>query len=95
MIVAEQLGVPKSKIRLESSLESSLVDDLGADELDGVELIMTLEEEFNIEIPDEESEKITTVQSAIDFVRAQEKVVRNYLPEHTDRRQQNKHNRKI
>jgi acyl carrier protein len=58
-IVAEQLGVKN---------ESSFVDDLGADSLDTVELVMALEEEFETEIPDEEAEKITTVQQAIDYV---------------------------
>ena len=48
--------------------EASFVEDLGADSLDTVELVMALEEEFDIEIPDEEAEKITTVQSAIDYV---------------------------
>jgi acyl carrier protein len=62
--VAEQLGVDIEKI----TLESSFVDDLGADSLDTVELVMALEEEFDIEIPDEEAEKITTIQQAIDYV---------------------------
>ena len=63
-IVAEQLGVKLEDVKN----ESSFVDDLGADSLDTVELVMALEEEFDIEIPDEEAEKITTVQSAIDYV---------------------------
>lgn len=63
-IVAEQLGVNESEIKT----ESSFVDDLGADSLDTVELVMALEEEFECEIPDEEAEKITTVQQAIDYV---------------------------
>jgi len=63
-IVAEQLGVNEADIKN----ESSFVDDLGADSLDTVELVMALEEEFETEIPDEEAEKITTVQQAIDFV---------------------------
>jgi len=63
-IVAEQLGVNESEIKI----ESSFVDDLGADSLDTVELVMALEEEFECEIPDEEAEKITTVQQAIDYV---------------------------
>ena len=63
-IVAEQLGVNESEIKN----ESSFVDDLGADSLDTVELVMALEEEFECEIPDEEAEKITTVQQAIDFI---------------------------
>jgi acyl carrier protein len=58
------------KIIIELKNESSFVDDLGADSLDTVELVMALEEEFDTEIPDEEAEKITTVQSAIDYVTA-------------------------
>jgi acyl carrier protein len=65
-IVAEQLGVAESEI----SNSSSFVDDLGADSLDTVELVMALEEEFDTEIPDEEAEKITTVQQAIDYINA-------------------------
>ena len=65
-IVAEQLGVNESEIKN----ESSFVDDLGADSLDTVELVMSLEEEFECEIPDEEAEKITSVQQAIDYVTA-------------------------
>ena len=63
-IVAEQLGVNEAEIKN----ESSFVDDLGADSLDTVELVMALEEEFEMEIPDEEAEKITTVQQAIDYI---------------------------
>ena len=63
-IVSDQLG--KSLDEIQS--DSSFVDDLGADSLDTVELVMALEEEFDTEIPDEEAEKITTVQQAIDFV---------------------------
>ncbi len=63
-IIVEQLGVDESEVKN----ESSFVDDLGADSLDTVELVMALEEEFDTEIPDEEAEKITTVQSAIDYV---------------------------
>jgi acyl carrier protein len=63
-IVAEQLGVNEGDVKT----ESSFVDDLGADSLDTVELVMALEEEFECEIPDEEAEKITTVQQAIDYV---------------------------
>jgi acyl carrier protein len=63
-IVAEQLGVNEADIKT----DSSFVDDLGADSLDTVELVMALEEEFECEIPDEDAEKITTVQQAIDYV---------------------------
>lgn len=63
-IIAEQLGVAEEEIKD----ESSFVDDLGADSLDTVELVMALEDEFDMEIPDEEAEKITTVRSAIDYV---------------------------
>ena len=63
-IVAEQLGVKEE----EGKAEASFVDDLGADSLDTVELVMALEEEFETEIPDEEAEKITTVQLAIDYI---------------------------
>ena len=63
-IVAEQLGVKEEQL----NNEASFVDDLGADSLDTVELVMALEEEFDTEIPDEEAEKITTIQLAIDYV---------------------------
>ena len=63
-IVIEQLGVDEAEVKN----ESSFIDDLGADSLDTVELVMALEEEFGTEIPDEEAEKITTVQLAIDYV---------------------------
>jgi acyl carrier protein len=65
-IVVEQLGVNEGEV----SGSSSFVDDLGADSLDTVELVMALEEEFDCEIPDEEAEKITTVQLAVDYVNA-------------------------
>lgn len=68
-IIAEQLGVNEGEI----TNESSFVDDLGADSLDTVELVMALEEEFTTEIPDEEAEKITTVQQAIDYVQSHTK----------------------
>ncbi|GAB2938053.1 MULTISPECIES: acyl carrier protein [Aquaspirillum] len=63
-IVAEQLGVNEAEVKI----DSSFVDDLGADSLDTVELVMALEEEFGCEIPDEEAEKITTVQQAVDYI---------------------------
>ena len=63
-IVAEQLGVNEADVKN----ESSFVNDLGADSLDTVELVMALEEEFETEIPDEAAEKITTVQQAIDYI---------------------------
>ncbi|MBM3395886.1 MAG: acyl carrier protein [Betaproteobacteria bacterium] len=65
-VVSEQLDVPEAAIKN----ESTFVDDLGADSLDTVELVMTLEQVFECEIPDEEAEKITTVQQAIDYVKA-------------------------
>jgi acyl carrier protein len=65
-VVAEQLGVKEADIKN----ESSFVEDLGADSLDTVELVMALEEKFGCEIPDEDAEKITTVQQAIDYVKA-------------------------
>ena len=67
-IVAEQLGVKEEEV----TNEATFIDDLGADSLDTVELVMALEEEFETEIPDEEAEKITTVQQAIDFVNARQ-----------------------
>lgn len=63
-VVIEQLGVEEKEV----TNAASFVDDLGADSLDTVELVMALEEEFDTEIPDEEAEKITTVQLAIDYV---------------------------
>ena len=65
-IVAEQLGVNEADVKN----ESSFVNDLGADSLDTVELVMALEEEFETEIPDEEAEKITTVQQAADYIKS-------------------------
>ena len=63
-IISEQLGVKKEEIKP----ESSFIDDLGADSLDTVEVVMALEEEFGIEIPDEDAEKITTVGDAIKYI---------------------------
>ena len=63
-IVSEQLGVNAQDV----SMTSSFVDDLGADSLDTVELVMALEEEFNVEIPDEDAETISTIQQAVDFI---------------------------
>ncbi|BCG46348.1 Acyl carrier protein [Citrifermentans bremense] len=63
-IVAEQLGVDEAQV----TNESSFMDDLGADSLDTVELVMALEEEFEIEISDEDAEKIQSVQDAIDYI---------------------------
>jgi len=63
-IVAEQLGVEESQV----TNEASFMDDLGADSLDTVELVMALEEEFEIEISDEDAEKIQTVQDAVDYI---------------------------
>lgn len=65
-IVVEQLGVKEEDV----NAAASFVDDLGADSLDTVELVMALEEEFDLEIPDEEAEKISTVQTAIDYIKA-------------------------
>ncbi|RWU12223.1 acyl carrier protein [Pseudidiomarina gelatinasegens] len=64
-IIVEQLGVKEEEVKLEASFEN----DLGADSLDIVELVMALEEEFETEIPDEEAEKIRTVEAAIDYVK--------------------------
>jgi acyl carrier protein len=68
-VVAEQLGANEADVKT----ESSFVEDLGADSLDTVELVMALEEEFECEIPDEEAEKITTVQQAVDYILAHPK----------------------
>lgn len=64
-IIVEQLGVEEDDI----AMESSFIDDLGADSLDIVELIMALEEEFDVEIPDSDAEKITTVGDAVDYIK--------------------------
>jgi acyl carrier protein len=65
-LVCEQLGVKEDEV----TPEASFVEDLGADSLDTVELVMALEEEFETEIPDEEAEKITTVKEAVDYIEA-------------------------
>lgn len=65
-IIVEQLGVDENEI----AMEASFIDDLGADSLDIVELIMALEEEFDLEIPDKEAEKITTVGDAVEYIKA-------------------------
>ncbi len=65
-VIIDKLGVEEDKI----APEASFVDDLGADSLDTVELIMQLEEEFGIEIPDEDAEKMTTVKSVVDYIEA-------------------------
>ncbi len=64
-IIVEQLGVEEDEV----AMESSFIDDLGADSLDIVELIMALEEEFDIEIPDSEAEKIASVGDAVDYIK--------------------------
>ena len=66
-IIVDQLGVDEKQV----NPEASFVDDLGADSLDTVELVMALEEEFDIEIPDEDAEKIATVQNAVDYIKDQ------------------------
>ncbi len=64
-IIVQQLGVDESKVKL----DASFVDDLGADSLDTVELVMAFEEEFNVEIPDEAAEKIATVRDAVEHLK--------------------------
>lgn len=64
-IIAEQLGVEEDEV----TMEASFIDDLGADSLDIVELIMALEEEFDLEIPDSEAEKITAVSDVVDYIK--------------------------
>lgn len=68
-IIVEQLGVTPDQV----VPEASFIEDLGADSLDTVELVMALEEEFDAEIPDEEAEKITTVQQAVDYIESRKK----------------------
>ena len=65
-IVCEQLGVSPDEVKL----AASFIDDLGADSLDTVELVMAFEEEFDLEIPDEEAEGIASVQNAVDYITA-------------------------
>jgi acyl carrier protein len=65
-IIADQLGIEEDVVKI----ESSFIDDLGADSLDIVELVMALEEEFDFEIPDEAAEKIVTVGSAVEYIKA-------------------------
>ena len=69
-LICEQLGVKEDEVQS----DASFVEDLGADSLDTVELVMALEEEFETEIPDEEAEKITTVKEAIDYILAHQQV---------------------
>ena len=64
-IIVDQLGVDEKQVKS----EASFIDDLGADSLDTVELVMALEEEFDIEIPDEDAEKIASVQNAVDYIK--------------------------
>ena len=66
-IIVDQLGVDEKQVKS----EASFIDDLGADSLDTVELVMALEEEFDIEIPDEDAEKIASVQTAGDYIKGQ------------------------
>ena len=66
-IIVDQLGVDEKQVKS----EASFIYDLGADSLDTVELVMALEEEFDIEIPDEDAEKITSVQNAVDYIKGQ------------------------
>jgi acyl carrier protein len=68
-IIAEQLGVGEDEIKP----ESSFIDDLGADSLDIVELVMAMEEEFDVEIPDEQAESIKTVKDAVDYINTHKK----------------------
>ncbi|PKO18076.1 acyl carrier protein [candidate division BRC1 bacterium HGW-BRC1-1] len=65
-IVVQQLGVDEDQV----TMEASFIEDLGADSLDTVELVMAFEEEFNVEIPDEDAEKITTVSQAVEYIKS-------------------------
>ncbi|MBI6875032.1 acyl carrier protein [Clostridium aciditolerans] len=65
-LISEQLGIDAEEV----NMESSFIDDLGADSLDIVELIMALETEFDLEIPDEDAEKITTVSDVVEYIKA-------------------------
>lgn len=65
-VIADQLGLDENEV----NMESSFIDDLGADSLDIVELIMALEEEFNLEIPDEDAEKISSVGDVVEYIKA-------------------------
>ena len=76
-IIVDQLGVDEKQV----NAEASFIDDLGADSLDTVELVMALEEEFDIEIPDEDAEKIATVQNAVDYIKGQTNRVASLIPE--------------
>ncbi len=71
-IIVEQLGVDEGEV----TASASFVDDLGADSLDTVELVMAFEEGFDIEIPDEDAEKIRTVQDAVDYIQKHSKVAK-------------------
>ena len=71
-IIVEQLGVDESEV----TPEASITDDLGADSLDQVELVMAFETEFNIDIPDEEAEKIKTVQDAVSYIEKNSKIAK-------------------
>ena len=75
-IIVDQLGVDEKQVKS----EASFIDDLGADSLDTVELVMALEEEFDIEIPDEDAEKIASVQNAVDFIKGQTILIAFLIP---------------
>lgn len=68
-IIVEQLGVEAEKVKA----EASFIDDLGADSLDIVELVMAIEEEYDIEVPDEDAEKLKTVQNVLDYLKEKDK----------------------